>query len=382
MRREEYETWEKDRLAPYAMKSRDSSGRKHSESEHPFRTAFQRDRDRVVHSSAFRRLEYKTQVFVYHEGDYYRTRLTHTIEVAQIARTIARALRLNEDLAEAIALAHDLGHPPFGHSGEKALDELMNGNGGFEHNRQSLRIVEELEQKYPDFPGLNLTAEVREGLAKHSTDYDHPELTNEEKKTSPTLEAQVVDFADGIAYNSHDLDDGITSDMVHVEKLEKVALWRENLENLENSKQKFDLKMKKYQIIRMIINQQVTDLIDQTSKNIQEKGTRTIDQVRYEPRHLVSFSPGMQEKNQELKDFLKNNLYRHYRVNRMENKAKRIINDLFSTYVNQLELLPLFPDNIPVNIGKERLVCDYIAGMTDRFALSEVKKLFDASEKV
>lgn len=382
MQREQFEIHEAERLAPYAMKSRDSAGRKHPEKEHPFRTAFQRDRDRIVHSSAFRRLEYKTQVFIYHEGDYYRTRLTHTIEVAQIARTIARALDLNEDLAEAVALAHDLGHPPFGHSGEKALNEMMEGHGGFEHNRQSLHIVEELENKYPDFPGLNLSEEVREGLEKHSTDYDHPELSEEKKKVSPTLESQVVDYSDGIAYNSHDLDDGITSDMINIEQLKKITLWRENIENIELSGKKLDFKMKKYQIIRTIINQQVTDLIGQTRKNLLEGGIDSIGRVRSHPSPLISFSPSMQEKNQELKEFLKKNLYRHYRVNRMENKAKRIIKKLFSTYVSQIELLPMFPDNLREGTPKERLVCDYIAGMTDRFALSEMKKLFDPNEKV
>jgi dGTPase len=382
MQREKFEIFEAESLSPYAMKSRDSAGRKHPEKEHPFRTAFQRDRDRIVHSSAFRRLEYKTQVFIYHEGDYYRTRLTHTIEVAQIGRTIARALGLNEDLAEAVALAHDLGHPPFGHSGEKALNAMMEGHGGFEHNRQSLRIVDELERKYPDFPGLNLSEEVREGLEKHSTDYDHPELTKEQKKVSPTLEAQVVDYADGIAYNSHDLDDGITSDMIDVDQLEKITLWRENVGGMEFSGKSRDFKMKKYQAIRSIINQQVTDLIEQTMKNIEEGAINTMEKVRSHPVHIVSFSPFMQEKNQELKDFLRKNLYRHYRVNRMENKAKIIIKKLFSTYVNQIELLPLFPDHLPEGMAKERLVCDYIAGMTDRFALSEMKKLFDPNEKV
>lgn len=376
------ETREAENFAPYAMKSRDSAGRKYPETEHPFRTSFQRDRDRVVHSSAFRRLEYKTQVFVYHEGDYYRTRLTHTIEVAQIARTIARALSVNEDLAEAVALAHDLGHPPFGHSGEKALNELMKEHGGFEHNRQSLRMVEELEQKYPDFPGLNLTAEVLEGLKKHSTEYDHPDLEEEDGNSFSILESQIVNYADGIAYNSHDLDDGITSDMIDVEKLEKISLWRENVKKIEASGKKLGFKMKKYQVVRMIINQQVTDLIQHTTKNIREWGIDSVDKIRSQTCPVVSFSPSMQEKNQELKDFLKNNLYRHFRVMRMENKAKRITRELFTTYVNQIELLPHFPDKVPSHLSKERIVCDHIAGMTDRFALSEMKKLFDADEKV
>ena len=382
MTREEFEERESRHLAPYSMKSRDSAGRKHPEPEHPFRTAFQRDRDRVVHSSSFRRLEYKTQVFVYHEGDYYRTRLTHTIEVSQIARTIARALNLNEDLSEAVALSHDLGHPPFGHSGEKALNDLMKDHGGFEHNRQSLRLVEELERKYPDFPGLNLSAEVREGLEKHSTDYDHPVLSEEKKKIAPTLEAQVVDNADGIAYNSHDLDDGITSDMVNVDQLKDIALWRENIEKIEATSPTLEFKMKKYQVVRMIINQQVTDLIQQTVKNIRERDIMDMEKVRSQTSPVVGFSPAMQKKNQELKDFLRTYLYRHYRVNRMENKAIRIITKLFTTYVRQIELLPPFPPHAQREFSKERLVCDYIAGMTDRFALSEMKKLFDPNEKV
>ncbi len=382
MTREEFENRENEQLASYAMKSRDSAGRKHPEQEHPFRTAFQRDRDRIVHSSAFRRLEYKTQVFVYHEGDYYRTRLTHSIEVAQISRTVARALGLNEDLAEAIALAHDLGHPPFGHSGEKALNELMKDHGGFEHNHQSFRIVDKMERKYPDFRGLNLSAEVLEGLKKHSTDYDHPKIEEGEKKTANTLEARIVDYSDGIAYNSHDLDDGITSDMIDINKLEKIALWRENLEKIEASKGQLDLKMKKYQVVRMIINQQVTDLMEQTQKNIRERGIDSMEKVRSETTPVVSFSPAMQEQNQELKDFLRSNLYRHFRVIRMESKAVRILNDLFHTYIDQIELLPQLPEKDLEDPSRERTVCDYIAGMTDRFALSEIKKLFDPSEKV
>ncbi|MBI3599798.1 MAG: dNTP triphosphohydrolase [Nitrospinae bacterium] len=308
--------YESKRLAAYAMHSRDTAGRRHPETEHPYRTAFQRDRDRVIHSSAFRRLEYKTQVFVYHEGDYYRTRLTHTIEVAQISRSAARTLCLNEDLSEAIALAHDLGHSPFGHSGEKVLDELMKDYGGFEHNRQSLRIVDHIENRYPGFRGLNLTYEVREGIAKHVTDYDDPSF-EEFGKSSPTLEAQIVDYSDAIAYNSHDLDDGITSEMIDMESLKEVRIWDENYRRIKEEFSNLSQNILKYQLVRAIINQQVTDLVE-----------------------------------------------------------------LFNTYLSKVELLP---PNVQKDLKiekKERLICDYIAGMTDRFAIEEYKKLFDPYERV
>jgi dGTPase len=373
--------YESKRLAAYAMHSRDTAGRRHPEPEHPYRTAFQRDRDRIIHSSAFRRLEYKTQVFVYHEGDYYRTRLTHTIEVAQISRSVARALCLNEDLSEAIALAHDLGHSPFGHSGEKVLDELMKDHGGFEHNRQSLRIVDHIENKYPGFRGLNLTYEVREGIAKHVTDYDDPSF-EEFGKSSPTLEAQVVDYSDAIAYNSHDLDDGITSEMIDMESLKEVRIWDENYKRIKEEFGNLSPSILKYQLVRAIINQQVTDLVEQTMKNIEGHNIRSAADVKNFGKKIASFSEEMKLKDKELKNFLKKNMYNHYRVKRMEDKAGRFIEELFNTYLNKVALLP---PNVQKDLKiekKERLICDYIAGMTDRFAIEEYRKLFDPYERV
>ena len=371
------------RLAPYAVKSRDTRGRRHAEPEHPFRSPFQRDRDRIIHCNAFRRLEYKTQVFVYHEGDHYRTRLTHTIEVAQIARTIARALALNEDLAEAIALAHDLGHPPFGHTGEHKLDELMKGHGGFEHNAHTMRIVEELEKRYPAFDGLNLTWEVREGIAKHGTDYDNPEKTDEyDADKAPTLEAQIVDLADEIAYNNHDIDDGLTSLMIDEGDLGEVDLWRESAEEAAARAPGADRKLLKYQSVKDIINRQVTDLVENTLKAITEDRVASAGDVTGRKGNLARFSTEMEKKNRQLKAFLKEKMYSHHRVLRMADKAERILESLFSVYANK-------PINIPPHFfndvdkwGEKRVICDYLAGMTDRFALDEYKKLFDPYEKV
>lgn len=384
MRREEIKAGEDSRLAPYAARASTSRGRRHGEQEHPFRTPFQRDRDRVIHSTAFRRLEYKTQVFVYHEGDHYRTRLTHTVEVAQISRTIARALGLNEDLAEAIALAHDLGHPPFGHSGEKVLNGLMKGHGGFEHNAHSLRIVEKLERRYPDFPGLNLTWEVREGIAKHNSEHDRPGATEEyNDELYPCLEAQIVDKADEIAYNNHDIDDGLSSEMLTPEDLRPVELWQANYEAVTSAHPDAPFKVRKYQSIIRIINSQVTDLVETARKTIEGGGISTIDDVRRHKGPIALFSPGMDRLNRELKRFLYANLYSHNRVIRMADKAERIITELFRAYVREPRLLP---PHVFERIGKgseaHRVVCDYIAGMTDRFALEEHGRLFDPSVKV
>lgn len=374
---------EASKLAPYAMKSKDSRGRRYREDEHAFRTAFQRDRDRIIHCSAFRRLEYKTQVFVYHEGDHYRTRLTHTIEVAQIARTIARALNLNEDIAEAIALAHDLGHPPFGHTGEKTLDKLMKGRGGFEHNLQSLKIVENIERRYPNFKGLNLTWEVREGIVKHSSEHDNPEVLNEyEPEKAPCLEAQIVDVADEIAYNNHDIDDGISSNMLDIEQLNDIGLWRENFDRIKKKYPKEDFKVIRSQTIIQIINSQATDLINQILEEIDELGVKTLEDVKNAGHTIARFSPDMDKKNRELKDFLKKNLYDHHRVIRMADKADRITKHLFKVYENDPRLIPPHIYASIDEVGKERLICDYIAGMTDRFALDEYKKLFDPYERV
>lgn len=374
---------EAKRLAPYAMSGKNSKGRRHKEDEHPFRTAFQRDRDRIIHCNAFRRLEYKTQVFVYHEGDHYRTRLTHTIEVAQIARTIARALHLNEDLAEAIALAHDLGHPPFGHTGEKTLTQLMKGHGGFEHNLHSLRIVEYLERRYPGFKGLNLTWEVREGIVKHCSEHDRPDVLKEYKpEKAPCLEAQIVDVADEIAYNNHDIDDGLSSDMLDVEQLKDVYLWQENYELVKKAAPKEEFKIHKSQTIIRIINQQVTDLIAQVSKDIEKRKIGSVEDIRNIGGPIARFTPDMNKNNTELKRFLKKNLYSHHRVIRMADKADRILKALFKVYSDEPQLLPPHVYADLEEKGKERLICDYIAGMTDRFALDEYKKLFDPYERV
>jgi len=382
---------ESERLAPYAMKSAESRGRRHPEGEHPFRSPFQRDRDRVIHCNAFRRLEYKTQVFVYHEGDHYRTRLTHTIEVAQISRTIARALDLNEDLSEAIALAHDLGHPPFGHSGEKILDELMAGRGGFEHNAHSLRIVEELEKRYPGFNGLNLTWEVREGIIKHSSEHDRPGAPGSEAcegeydaSLSACLEAQIVDVADEIAYNNHDIDDGLSSGMLALEALDDVDLWREHHARVREEFADAGAKVHRYQSVIRIINAQVTDLVDTVSATIEAEGIASVDDVRARPAPLARFSREMDAGNARLKVFLGENLYNHHRVIRMADKAERIITEIFNAYLREPRLLPPQVFNLieAPGMDKHRVVCDWIAGMTDRFALEEHKRLFDPFEKV
>ena len=378
--REELERLEAERLAPYAMKSRDSRGRKYPEEEHPYRSAFQRDRDRIVHTTAFRRLEYKTQVFVNYEGDYYRTRLTHTLEVAQIGRTIARALRANEDLVEAIALAHDLGHTPFGHSGEEALHELMLDHGGFDHNRQSLRIVEELEERYPDFRGLNLTWEVREGIIKHRTEYDRGSGLGYEPEKRATLEGQIVNAADEIAYITHDLDDGLRAGLIAPEELAGIAIWEEVLDSVGVRGEALT-EMNRHRVIRRLIGLEVTDVIEATNRRLGETGVQSVEEVRALPENIVGFSEEMAARNRELKDFLMANLYRHYRVMRMAAKAKRFISQLFQAYVSEPRQLP---DHIQRRLREDnlyRVVCDYIAGMTDRFALEEYKKLFDPYER-
>ncbi len=376
---------EAETLAPYAAKSSDTKGRVHPEEEHPFRSPFQRDRDRIIHCHAFRRLEYKTQVFVYHEGDHYRTRLTHSIEVAQISRTIARALGLNEDLSEAIALAHDLGHPPFGHSGEKVLNNLMAEEGGFEHNAHSLRLVDELEKRYPGFNGLNLTWETRDGIAKHSSEHDiHTPEGEFTDNLRPCLEAQIVDLADEIAYNNHDIDDGISSGMLEADALKEVELWQSKRKEARARSNTRDEKILTYQTIIGIINAQVTDLVSLMVRRIEENNINSLDDVRRRKGLIAGFSPEMDCMNRELKAFLMKNLYHHYRVIRMADKAERIISELFRAYVREPKLLP--PGNYArVESGKvaqKRVICDYIAGMTDRFALKEYGRLFDPFEKV
>jgi dGTPase len=372
-----------DLLAPYAQKSKLSKGRRRKESEHSYRSCYQRDRDRIIYSTAFRKLEYKTQVFVNHEGDYYRTRLTHTLEVAQIARSIARALRLNEDLVEAIALAHDLGHTPFGHSGEDALNEVMKGRGGFDHNVQGLRVVDYLEERYPEFPGLNLTYEVREGIIKHSTAYDVPRpAMSFESTASPLLEIQVVDAADEIAYDNHDLDDGIMSKLISEEDLKSLPIWAKKDKQIRKAYPRIKDEVRRYQIIRSIINDQVTDVITQTEINIKRRKIRKTLDVLKLPMRIASFSKEVEASRKPMREFLQKNLYHHYRVVRMSNKAYRFITALFDNYLDKPEQLP------PTTLArlkkeeKHQVICDYIAGMTDRYALDEYKKFFEPYERV
>ena len=383
MTRAELEAHEASWLAPWAMHSVDSRGRAVPEEEHPLRTVFQRDRDRVIHSTAFRRLEYKTQVFVNHEGDYYRTRLTHTMEAAQITRTVARSLRLNEDLAEAIVLAHDLGHTPFGHAGEHVLDALMQPWGGFEHNAQSLRIVEVLEERYPDFPGLNLSWEVREGIVKHSSEYDRPLVRDFDPELAPTLEAQIADFADEIAYNCHDIDDGVQSGMLSPEQMETVSLWQEHAGRARAQAPDAPFSILRYQTVRRILDAMVTDLVEMVRRGIEENGVRTIEDLRGVTPRLVKYSTEMQPRIRELKDFLMENLYRHVRVTRMGMKAKTVITGLFESYLEEPRQIPPHAYN-RIEDGEEpaRVIADYVAGMTDRFALQEYKRLFDPLERV
>ena len=370
-------------LAPYAMKSCKSKGRAYPEKEHPYRSCYQRDRDRIVHSAAFRRLEYKTQVFVNHEGDYYRTRLTHTIEVSQIARTIASALRLNVDLTEAIALAHDLGHTPFGHSGEEALNELMAKLGGFNHNVQGLRVVDCLEERYPDFPGLNLSWEVREGIVRHSSAFDRAgKIKGFTSKGLPALETQVVDIADEIAYDNHDLDDGIMSKLIREEDLKAVPAWAKKDKQIRKAYPGVKDEIRKYQVIRSIINEQVTDVLTQTENNIRRHKIRKQQDVLKLPVRLVSFSKELENMRKPMREFLQNNLYQHYRVVRMSNKAYRFITSLYNVYLDKPEQLPPSTHNRLKKEDKHQVVCDYIAGMTDRYALDEYKKFFEPYERV
>ncbi len=368
-------------LAPWAMRSAESRGRRYPEAEHPLRTCFQRDRDRVIHSSSFRRLEYKTQVFVNHEGDNYRTRLTHSLEGAQIGRTAARALGLNEELTECLILGHDLGHTPFGHSGEKVMDELMRDHGGFEHNRQTLRILEVLEERYPDFPGLNLTWEVREGIIKHRADSDATAPAEYAPGEAPTLEAQLVDFVDEIAYNNHDVDDGLSSGMFKVDEIRSVVLFRGAHDDAVRRGFKDD-RITRHHVVRWIIEHCVHDLIETTRRSLEEAGVGSVADVRRAGRRLVVYSPEMTEQVRELKQFLFDRMYRHYRVVRMGRKAARILRSLFESYLAEPRQLPPRHQEQIERDGVHRVVCDYIAGMTDRFAVDEHRKLFDPRVRV
>lgn len=385
--------------APYACYPQMSRGRVHAETESPTRTVFQRDRDRIIHSGAFRRLKHKTQVFVYHEGDYYRTRLTHSLEVAQIARSLARSLSVDEDLAEALALAHDLGHTPFGHAGEEALDEAMTPHGGFDHNGQTLRIITTLEARYAEFDGLNLTWETLEGIAKHNGPLfsingsldglpwalaEYATQHDLELTTWPSIEAQVAALSDDIAYHSHDIDDGLRAGLFGVEDLKDVPIIGPILREVDKLYPGLEKTRMIHEIGRRLINVMVNDLLSETGKRLSAENPRSVDEVRQCGQALVGFSDTLAVENLALKEFLFERMYRHYRVNRMTSKARRVVTDLFRIYVDEPECLPA-----EWRVGAEasdktvraRHVADYIAGMTDRFALDEHRRLFDLYEE-
>jgi dGTPase len=373
-------------LAPYAAHSLASRGRRFAEQPPTSRTEFQRDRDRIIHSTSFRRLEYKTQVFVNHEGDLFRTRLTHSIEVAQIARSIARNLRLNEDLVEAISLAHDLGHTPFGHAGQEALNGRMKDYGGFEHNLQSLRVVDELEEHYGAFDGLNLMFETREGILKHCS------LSNAKKigeigrrfieKKQPTLEAQLANLADEIAYNNHDIDDGLRSGLLTAAQMEDVEFYARHRAEVEAVYPGIGGRRAIHETIRRMINALIMDLIGASQECIQDAKVQTVDDVRNAPA-LLTFSDDMRKQAAHLKRFLRENLYLHYQVNRMTSKAHRIIEELFDAFMQEPRLLPPTYQVTESDARRQvqaRKVADYIAGMTDRYAMREHRRLFAVDE--
>ncbi len=378
--RQQLEAFEDQALAPYGIRSKDSKGRRYQESEPAYRTAFQRDRDRILHTTAFRRLEYKTQVFIISEGDYYRTRLTHTLEVAQIGRSIARALGANEELVEAICLAHDLGHSPFGHSGEEILKRLMKDHGGFDHNKQSLRIVTELEKRYLEFSGLNLTWETREGMVKHETEYDISDASDYNPNLRGHLEAQIANISDELAYTAHDLDDGLRSGMISPPMLEGITLWEIILESISVRASEFD-DLIRHRLIRRLIGIAVTDMVKNTEQHLRKSGVQSVEELQKLDYSVGSFSDDMRRRNRELKDFLYANLYRHPRVLRMQDKAERVIREIFQAYQREPAMMPRHIQNKIDHFGLERTICDYIAGMTDRYAIEEHTKLFDPTAR-
>ena len=376
---------------PYAVTDSLSGGRRFAEPPPNYRSEFQRDRDRIIHAAAFRRLEYKTQVFVNHEGDLFRTRLTHSIEVAQIARSIARALNLNEDLTEAIALAHDLGHTPFGHAGQDALNECMRAYGGFEHNLQSLRVVDELEEKYADFPGLNLTFETREGILKHCSLKKAADLGDVGerflKKHQPSLEAQLTNLADEIAYNSHDVDDGLRAGLISVEQLNEVPLFNAQFEEVRRHYPRLSQRRVIHEVVRRLINCQVVNLIQTSESMLRQHHPVSLEEVRSRSEPLITFSEEMKQRNLQLKRFLRNHLYRHYRVHRMTAKATRVIKELFQAFNEDPRLMPDEAQEKVVSLrdragpaGQARAVADYIAGMTDRYAIAEHERVYNPRE--
>ena len=378
--RAEFESQERAALAPYAQKTGDSAGRKHPEPPHPHRTAYERDRARIIHSRAFRRLEYKTQVFLNGTGDHLRTRLTHTIEVASISRTIARALGLNEDLAEAIALAHDLGHPPFGHSGEETLDELMRGHGGFDHNDQSVRIVELVEQKYPRFPGLNLSFEVIEGLKKHASFYDPPRPAAG-RHACPSLEAQIANLADEITYYSHDLDDGLDFNLITIAQLSELDAWTHSHDEVRRHFPKLRGRELHSYVIRSIIDRQAQDVIATSAETIRKARVQSADDVRRQPKPLIRYSTELLRANRSLRRFLYKNLYFHPRVADVNQNACRLLREVFGAYLNKPSLLGKTTSKRIEKDGLRRTVCDYLSGMTDRYLLEEHARLFGAGAR-
>ncbi len=376
--RAEIEDREGEHLAPYAVHARDSRGRIEAEPEHRYRTVFQRDRDRVLHARAFRRLQYKTQVFPYHEGDHFRNRLTHTLEVAQIARTATRALGANEDLVEAIVLAHDIGHPPFGHAGERVLHNLMKAHGGFEHNRQSLRIVDWLEDRSPLYPGLNLTAETRSGILKHGSDfprYAHP-VPLPDLGAGPTLEAQIANLADEIAYHTHDLDDGLRADLLDWDALAELALWR-RATGVLHAEGDGDARTLRPRVTVVLIDLLVSDLIESSARRLEQGAPKSVAEVCASPEPFVAFSPEIANEKSAVARYLLENFYRNHRVVRMAAKAERILGDLWRAYAADPRQLPPHALERARGEPEERAIADYIAGMTDRFAMDEHDRLFD-----
>ncbi|MDH3309398.1 MAG: deoxyguanosinetriphosphate triphosphohydrolase [Gammaproteobacteria bacterium] len=371
-------------LTPFAAHDTSSRGRRYPEPSPANRSEYQRDRDRIIHSAAFRRLEYKTQVFINHEGDLFRTRLTHSIEVAQIARSIARALGLNEDLTEAIALAHDLGHTPFGHSGQEALNECLRDHGGFEHNLQSLRVVDVLEERYAEFPGLNLTFETREGILKHCSQKNARELGELGQrfldKTQPSLEAQLVNMADEIAYNNHDVDDGLRSELLTIDQLMSVSLFAMQYEEVRRRYPHIPVRRAIYETIRRMINYVVTDLIENSRRRINHAGIKSLEDVRRYPESLIAYSAEVSGKSRELKRFLRQHLYAHEQVTRIMDEAVKIVRELFEAFMHEpASLPPQYREKLRQQNGtreQARTVADYIAGMTDRYAMREHARLF------
>jgi dGTPase len=375
--REDLEEAEPSALAPWGMRSAESRGRRHPEAPDEYRTAFQRDRDRIIHSTAFRRLIGKTQVFVSDTGDHYRTRLTHSIEVSQIARSVARSLGLNQDLTEAVALAHDLGHAPFGHSGGDALDELMKAHGGFEHNLQSFRILEHLEIQYPNFPGLNLTYEVRESILKHHRPFEGPEYADYRPGESPLLEAQLVDVADGIAYNSHDLDDGVRSGILDSDGLDRVDLLAEVKREVLARHPGLAGRSLVQKIVAGVINFLVRDLLKSTAQRLKDLSIRSVEDVRRTRDAIVTFSPAVAKAEAGLRKWLYDNFYTHDRVSGMRHRSKVFLAALFDAFVAEPQLLPQRFRDLAREEGIQRAAADYIAGMTDGYAQRIYRRLFD-----